>query len=1195
MSGGGSKEQTVGYWYHPIIHMALHAGPVDALLEVRGGDVPAWRGQLEENGELSIDKAEMWGGESSEGGIVGQLSVRFGGAGQAADSWISSNLGADDSAHRGLVTAFWRGGRFGAMNPYPKALAFKTLRLVKGWPGDVPWYPEKVRIELEPETVILIGDVWQYRQLATHANPGHTNLVPPTSGFSTGPGPFGQGPAPGVPAAATAWAVGTVLWVQRSVTIERDRELVVNVRFENGCVVLFDGEVVEALNADNVDVSGSIQSGTVRIGPFGAKRTGLLQVKAFDEVPAANVTYLSVTSRSVPVLAMNPAHAIYYSLVAPSMQGEPVELVDDASFRAAADLFFAEGFGICDAWDPDQETVEAWRTRICSTIGANCTRSSTNGKWYLDVLRGAQDVGALPVLTDDDILDYEAEPSVMDDAVNQVAVRYFDPYTKQTRTTAPLQALGAIETSGVNPQTLEFLAVPVESLALRVAARELRARATPLWRHKLTTNRRPYAWRLGTYFRLQAPKRGIADMVCMVGEIARGELRSGAIQLTAVQDVYSLPATTYVDVQPPVESGPTDPVPASEQFAAEAPYAELVGRLTTPELDALGADAGFLLAFAARPASGLINFRLHTRPAAGEYAEAGTFDWCPAATILEASVTRQETAFTFAQASLVDRVIVGTAAEWGNEIVRVDAIDTDAATITLARGCLDTTPQAHAAGERLYFFERWSATDQTEYLAGEIAQAKVQPRSGTDALLLDDAPEMSVEFDSRAARPYPPGRLRLNGEAYINGSAIAPEVTWAHRHRVLQADQVVDTAPASIGPEEGTTYNAFARDDQTGELLDSESGIAGTSWTPNLSLASIRPAYQWSDDSATIVVRAGSSVISARLPQSPAGVYRLGLAFERTDFKALPTDDFQNEITGLVVLGGDVYYSWIDGSHASGIRRSAAGDLQTIVDEYLAALAADFTAGVVSDGTHLWAIGFYTGTLKKLDADLAEVDSFACPTGVRQIHYDAGGVWWPIAGGLRRFDVVAETTADKVLGVTPERFAVFGNVAFVLASGRVRVFDLTTSAELASHATDEIVGGAGSSAAPSFRLYDGSVATVGVRGAGGYVRLLDPLTGEEAGRITVPDLEFIAGADGASLWVSTRPGPGLLSTYAYEPLLLTEGPRRVRVEVESERGDLVSWQRNAQVFDYTVGGLLSEAGLLMVTEADEPLAESEAT
>src|SRR5690606_18286324 len=78
-------------------------------------------------------------------------------------------------------------------------------------------------------------------------------------------------------------------------------------------------------------------------------------------------------------------------------------------------------------------------------------------------------------------------------------------------------------------------------------------------------------------------------------------------------------------------------------------------------------------------------------------------------------------------------------------------------------------------------------------------------------------------------RPYPPGRLRVNDAAYpasISGDLV---VSWAHRDRITQADQLVDDSVLSIGPEDGVTYTLRIYDGES--LVRTETGLSGTSYT----------------------------------------------------------------------------------------------------------------------------------------------------------------------------------------------------------------------------------------------------------------------------------------------------------------------------------------------------------------------------
>jgi hypothetical protein len=271
------------------------------------------------------------------------------------------------------------------------------------------------------------------------------------------------------------------------------------------------------------------------------------------------------------------------------------------------------------------------------------------------------------------------------------------------------------------------------------------------------------------------------------------------------------------------------------QAAFEASFIDLVGRLTAGERAALSDDAGFLLTAAARPGNG-VNYDLWTRASGEEFADGGSGDWSPAAIVVEGA-SQTDTDFTVTQANGLEAVAVGEAALWGQEVCRVEAINPGDGTLTLARGCADTVPQIHPAGQPILFYEGDASSDTREYSDGEIVEAKVRTRTASQLLELELAPTLTLEMAGRFARPYPPGLLRLSDgigadRAYPTTVRGEITVTWAHRDRLLQADQVISESEASIGPEAGTTYTVTYYLDE--DIEHTESGITGTSATPQL-------------------------------------------------------------------------------------------------------------------------------------------------------------------------------------------------------------------------------------------------------------------------------------------------------------------------------------------------------------------------
>lgn len=828
---GGKSKPTIGYWYRYLMHFGI-SQVLDALLEVRGGEKTAWAGRAE-GGTIAINARELWGGEKAEGGIEGELDVMLGHGDQVPSARLAGLLGDQQSAYHNRASVAFE-GLYGAFNPYPKAPSFKGVRIFEGWEDDTPWYPEKAEIAIDDDfTLPANAEGWEYVVLDEQEEPGYVSIQSPTEGWATGQAPFAGGTGAG--SGNTNWPIKTVLWVRRTVEVTSGANRRLVVIAENGCIIFVNGDLVGAVNRDNVQIPNN-QNNTFEF-PLATGGTYEIAIKAFDEVGTGGLTFLSVAVVADGSVGMNPAHMIYDSVTHSSMQGEPIDLIDEASFTATADVAYAEGFGLCTKFNPVTESVENFQKRVLNAFGANLARSRVDGKWYLTAVRGVHDIESLPILEDDDILEYEEEPSDPLESVNQVSVEWFDPVRKKKRTTTPLQSLGAIQSAGgIIAEIASYPEIPSESLALRVAARDLAQKSAPLKRFRLTTNRVPYAWRAGQYFRLQAPRRGIADMVCMVGEIDAGTPRSGSMRLVAIQDVSGMPSTVYVSPEPGVDTSPSQvPVSAPAQQLLEAPYLELAGDLPAGELASLAEDAGFILVVAARPSSGL-NYTLFTAAAGESLADRGSGDWCPTALITEfASRDPNETDFSLEAGSDLSLVELGSAALWGAELVRVDAIDLGVGIITLGRGCGDTTPQLHAAGERIWFYDTWAASDRREYAGGETVSAKALTR--TSSRLLDPvlATTMSVELDDRAARPYPPGDLRISDDLAsdaVDPAACQGELTvaWAHRDRLQQADQLVDATAADIGPEAGTTYTVrYYLDDV---LEQTESGLTGTAATP---------------------------------------------------------------------------------------------------------------------------------------------------------------------------------------------------------------------------------------------------------------------------------------------------------------------------------------------------------------------------
>ncbi|HHB9431427.1 TPA: hypothetical protein ACOEOA_000445 [Stenotrophomonas maltophilia] len=506
---------------------------------------------------------------------------------------------------------------------------------------------------------------------------------------------------------------------------------------------------------------------------------------------------------------MNPAHIIYQ--VRTEGMGHPVDVINEASFLAAAQVLKAEGFGLCLKWSKSVPAGE-FMDMVCDHIGGMRIEDTLTGLTELVLVRPDYDPAALAEIGPGQIIELmEWQQPMLDNSVNEITVVYRDIATNKDaavtyQNLASVQAQGRVVSSRKN-----YPGLWNATLAGRVAAREVAAVSSLPCRVKIRVRRDAGPFKRGQVRALSWPRRGVARMPVRILDVDEGTQTETAVVLTVGQDVAGMAAASYIQPSDSAWVEPdTKPKPVTVQRLQEASYRDLATTLGAPDLAALSPDVGYLTSIGVRPSSVAFGYTLQTRLGNAAFAEAGTADFAPTGLLITA-MTATTTAIALSAGVSLDMVEVGTEALIDDELVRVVSIDPVAATLTVARGCVDTVPVPHAVGTRVWFTDEYVGFDGREYLANESPQAKLVTRTSQGELNPGLATTISLTLQRRQIRPYPPGRLRINGDTYpaeawgTDGTVVA---TWAHRDRILQADQLVDSEQSSIGPEPGTTYTA---------------------------------------------------------------------------------------------------------------------------------------------------------------------------------------------------------------------------------------------------------------------------------------------------------------------------------------------------------------------------------------------------
>lgn len=569
------------------------------------------------------------------------------------------------------------------------------------------------------------------------------------------------------------------------------------------------------------------------------------------------------------VLCMNPAHVIYQVLTdTEDGMGYPSGTIDDASFRAAADVFKAEKLGLFLKW-AQSDNIEEFVKEVNDHCNAFLVQDPVTALFKLIPLRNDYVVANLLELNPNNAVLEKFERATLEETVNEITVKWDDTYSRNEgsvtlQNLANIQAMG-----GVVNQTKTYAGVPTLDIARRLAQRDLDISSALLARCRLTCNRIGRKILPGMCVVLRGwTKLGLAQVVVRVLRVKYGGPDGQSCTIEGSEDVFGLPVNTYVGTEGNtwVEPDPT-PIPSPNVMAFEAPYRDIVEAFGDSQAQALNQASGYIGMVAQRPTSMSVNFKLYTRQGTANYVGTGAGDFTPTG-LLQASIGKTTTVFTLEVPSNISDLDTGTVAFLGDhpdaEAVRVDAID--GTIITVARGVLDTVPQVWPAGTRFWGYDNYVAEDPTEYTAGEIINAKAVTVTSMGELDVDSAPMDPVTLAQRAARPYPPARFRVNSSAWPVDAWNTLTASWVHRSRIIQADVAVGTDEGTIGPEAGTTYTARWWLD--GVLVRTQAGITGTSddYTPpagsggktvTVTVNSVRDGLpSWQSQTHTFIYRA---------------------------------------------------------------------------------------------------------------------------------------------------------------------------------------------------------------------------------------------------------------------------------------------------------------------------------------------------
>lgn len=573
--GGGSKQVTTGYRYYFGILMGLGRGPVDSIEEITVGDKRAWMGGVR---NIKVNLLTLNG---LRGGFFARYSL------QSAEIDINGD-GANESITLGQDTQIIGSGGL-ICTLQVKADGDFKLDVAPSYKGPIPTLRYKIGIIQVRNGTVSSTTIREYSYVFSDVGPVET------SGFINidAPGLFGgEDKEGGVKGSLEIYMGGASQVVGGGYQKMRPGPIP---GLRGVLSVFFDGMVC-AMNPYPKPWKFRVRRTT-----SGWDGAIWYPEKAKIEIPN------EVEAAYSHIHAMNPAHIIYECYTNRQWgRGLDRSGIDDASFRECADILHAERFGLCLRWTR-KDSIKNFVKSVIDHIGASVFQSPKTGLITMRLVRGNYNVNNLPVFTTENGIKTidSFEVSAINNAVNAVQVKYRCPVTNEDRTVTVGNAAARVSSGGaVNLMSKDYPGISVGSLASRVAQRELRAASTTIRRFEITFDRRGYFIEPGSVIMIEDRTRGITRTAVRVGKIDVSNYRDGAIKVSALQDIFSMPEKSFtVPVLSTWEPPSANPC-VSDQKVFEMPYFMLVRGMSAAELAYSSEESGFL-ATVARQGSGV--------------------------------------------------------------------------------------------------------------------------------------------------------------------------------------------------------------------------------------------------------------------------------------------------------------------------------------------------------------------------------------------------------------------------------------------------------------------------------------------------------------------------------------------------------------------------------------------------------------
>ncbi len=464
----------------------------------------------------------------------------------------------------------------------------------------------------------------------------------------------------------------------------------------------------------------------------------------------------------------NPA-AVIYEVMTNAVWGVGLSGsdIDQVAFRAVADTLHAEGYGVSLLYN-GQSTAADMIEDILRHVDGVVFSDPESGLVTIRLARKDYDPAGLPVLTMDDftIDGIDFSRASWGDTKNTVKGTYLDREADFTTAVVSQQDLANVmqRNGEVVAEEIDFSGFSHYDPCARAVARALKTLSYPLARISGRLSRKAWKMRPNDVFVLNYEDLGVVSVVFRVTRVRYGGIRDNTVSIEAVEDIFAISDVAYVQPPPSGWVNPlVPPAPLRLQFATDLPYSlePFEGSIVGTFGSRSGAlDEGYTIL----SDRGVPNAELVPR---GDSTVFTPFAVLPGALSKDAppvqatgpriidlqgepDVGGQEFAVIFSSAG----------EEW---VGYTDIVEGRLRGFT--RGVFDTPPISHPPGAVVAFATSGYSVENPgmAYANEETVQLRLPAFNPRGRVPAADAPLLTVDTRRRGSRPYPPGRIRIDG------------------------------------------------------------------------------------------------------------------------------------------------------------------------------------------------------------------------------------------------------------------------------------------------------------------------------------------------------------------------------------------------------------------------------------------------